>query len=625
MVFRLPTWLFVTFFWLVAFGVSAQTKRANHWYFGFGSAIDFNTSPPTVTRSSPMEQLEGSASISDEEGRLLFYTDGRRIWTSQHTVMPNGSGLLGDESASQSALIVPKPGSQTQYYVFTVPAWGNVITVRAGLAYSLVDLSLNQGLGDIVAGKKNITLLPGPVTEKLAATLHSNGEDVWVVASKHQTNSFYAYRVSRQGVAACPVISQVGQVQSEFQGYLKFSPDGTRLAVAQALNNLELFTFDACTGTLAPYTVIPKWGTSYGNQSHFYGLSFSPNGSKLYVSTGWFFFDGCPKIYQYDLTAQDIVGSRFMLYDNTADRYNCFSQGEGALQLAPDGKIYIASWSYNYLHVIPFPDEAGGKAGFVKDGLALGTRGGLGLPNFIENYFNPRPSVRACASTAGARANLGNDTILCPGAVLSLDLTHPGFSYRWQDGSTSPTYTISKAGTYWVDWTTASCTSRDTIRVKYDQPRHIDLGNDTILCAGKSITLSFPDPKLDFSWSDRSTGKTLVVDQPGTYWVRYRTPNTACWESDSLRVSLAECREDILIPNVITPNEDGFNDVFMVVGLPPVAWRLEVYDRWGKQVAAYGQYHSQWNAQGLENGLYFYILSNRVNKQRYRGWVHVLR
>jgi gliding motility-associated-like protein len=544
--------------------------------------------------------------------------------------MPNGYGLRGDYSSSQSALIVPKPGSRSFYYVFTAPAWAGS---KTGIYYSVVDLSLNKGMGDVVDGKKNILLLAAPVTEKLAATLHSNGQDVWVVVSKHNTNAFYAFLVNSQGVSTCPVVSKVGQVQSEFQGYLKFSPDGTRLAAAQATGDLDLFTFDACTGAIAPFAVIPKWKWGDSYPSHFYGASFSPNGSKLYASTGWFEVNGCSKVYQYDLTVSDIAASQTVIYenagpvvhDNGGPSIPCFSQGVGALQLGPDGKLYIANWFSNYLHVIHHPDEAGAKADFVRDGLRLPMFWALGLPNFIESYFNPRPVVSACTSMAGAWADLGEDTLLCAGVSLSLDLTRPGFSYRWQDGSTLPTYTISQAGTYWVEWSTSSCTQRDTLRVSYDQPYRVNLGEDTTLCVGQSLKLTVPNPQLDLYWNDKTTNKTLTVDRPGTYWVTYRNPGTACWQVDSIRVSFMDCPNGVLIPNVITPNGDGLNETFRVVGIAPFRWRLEVYNRWGKQVAAYAPYQNQWNAQGLENGLYYYILSTRANKQQYKGWVQVLR
>ncbi len=81
----------------------------------------------------------------------------------------------------------------------------------------------------------------------------------------------------------------------------------------------------------------------------------------------------------------------------------------------------------------------------------------------------------------------------------------------------------------------------------------------------------------------------------------------------------------MLIPNVITPNGDGANETFTVAGLPGTAWRLEVYDRWGRRVAFYGHYRNEWRAEGLENGIYYYSLTGPAGNRRYKGWVHVLR
>jgi Tol biopolymer transport system component len=126
------------------------------------------------------------------------------------------------------------------------------------------------------------------------------------MTSKFNTNEYYAYLVTGEGVCDCPVVSAAGQVQSQFQGYLKFSPDGTRVASAQAISDLELFTFDACTGRLAYSAAIPRWTDSSGGLSHLYGVCFSTDGSKLYASTGWFGLEGCAKLYQYDLNANDV-------------------------------------------------------------------------------------------------------------------------------------------------------------------------------------------------------------------------------------------------------------------------------------------------------------------------------
>ena len=151
-----------------------------------------------------MATNEGCATISDCAGNLLFYTDGSFVWDNTHTQMPNGFDLMGDPSSSQSAVVVPKPGSPNIYYIFTVD---NNVQVD-GLRYSEVDLSLNGGLGDVTA-VKNI-LLHAPTTEKITAVLHSNLTDIWVIAHTWNSNTYEAYLVSATGVNTTPILSNVG-------------------------------------------------------------------------------------------------------------------------------------------------------------------------------------------------------------------------------------------------------------------------------------------------------------------------------------------------------------------------------------------------------------------------------
>lgn len=93
---------------------------ANNWYFGGGAGINFNTSPPTILNDGRLNTLEGCASISNDEGQLLFYTDGTTVYNRSGNIMENGTGLLGDQSSTQSAIIIPQPLSTTVYYIFTV-------------------------------------------------------------------------------------------------------------------------------------------------------------------------------------------------------------------------------------------------------------------------------------------------------------------------------------------------------------------------------------------------------------------------------------------------------------------------------------------------------------------------
>ena len=159
---------------LAIFPLSAQ-NNADIWYFGDYAGIDFRSGAPVALTNSAMFQHEGCASISDNFGNLLFYTNGMEIWNANHTLMPNGTGLMGDVSAAQSGVIVPKPGDLNIYYVFTVDA---EISTN-GLRYSEVDMALDGGLGD-VTGTKNV-FLAQPSEEKVTAVLHANGYDIWVM------------------------------------------------------------------------------------------------------------------------------------------------------------------------------------------------------------------------------------------------------------------------------------------------------------------------------------------------------------------------------------------------------------------------------------------------------------
>ena len=119
-------------------------KEANFWYFGENTGLDFSTNPPTIKRGS-LSTDEGSASISDSNGVLQFYTDGSTVFDRTGAIMDNGTGLLGDSSSAQSAIIVPKPKDPNIYYVFTV---GNQQSGNNGngVMFSTVDMTLSGGL-----------------------------------------------------------------------------------------------------------------------------------------------------------------------------------------------------------------------------------------------------------------------------------------------------------------------------------------------------------------------------------------------------------------------------------------------------------------------------------------------
>ncbi len=120
--------------------------------------------------------------------------------------MPNGTGLQGEVISAQSAVVAPLPQSNTQYYVFTVPDWQNN-GPQAALRYSIVDMSLNGGMGDVTT--QNV-LINANVREQITAVQHCNRRDVWIITHEKGGNRYLAYLLTPAGLNMTPVISDIG-------------------------------------------------------------------------------------------------------------------------------------------------------------------------------------------------------------------------------------------------------------------------------------------------------------------------------------------------------------------------------------------------------------------------------
>ncbi len=176
----------------------AQNRIYNLWYFGEYAGIDFSNGDPTAIQGGQITGLEGCATICDNDGTLLFYTDGQKVYNANHEIMENGDNLMGHWSSAQSALILPKLEPQPrntgkQYYIFTTDDSAEQ-HLSNGWRYSIVDMSLDGGLGAIT-NDKNI-LLAEMVTERQVAIPHSNNQDIWLVGHKWNSNEFIAYLIT---------------------------------------------------------------------------------------------------------------------------------------------------------------------------------------------------------------------------------------------------------------------------------------------------------------------------------------------------------------------------------------------------------------------------------------------
>ena len=353
-------------------------NQANHWFFGKYAGIDFSSGTPESISGGKIFSYEGCASISGISGNLLFYTNGGgrdsvcafgqangKIFTSTHQVMENGY-MTGSEgggwSAAQSSIILPKPGTANQYYIFTIEEKEYPIGIcpenqdsnqqGGGLSYFVVDMNQNNGNGAVVEFNKKLLT---PAYEGLSATIHANGIHYWLIASDTNQNSIL-FRITEGGIDT--VLSHAGSGHPSGFNYYKFSPNSKYLFTEGAI-----YEFNNMTGAITNRQNIPQ--SKYG--------SFSPNSNYFYTIHN-------ERLIQYNVLESNIAASRYIINDSVEF---------GQLQLAPDGKIYISGGINNpWLHTISCPNDKGSKCNFERQALQLSTGECLfGLPNFPDYWF----------------------------------------------------------------------------------------------------------------------------------------------------------------------------------------------------------------------------------------------
>lgn len=207
---------------------------------------------------------------------------------------------------------------------------------------------------------------------------------------------------------------------------------------------------------------------------------------------------------------------------------------------------------------------------------------------------------------------LGRDTTLCAGEVLTLNAFNTGASYLWHNGSTTPTFIVNKAGLHHVVVTNVNgCRRSDSINIAYLPLPVLTLGRDTIICLGQPITLlPHVNTNVAFRWQDGSSFPSFTVTDTGTYTVTVQ--NICGTASASVLVKKGICQ--LYIPNSFTPNNDNINDVFRIkYPFAVQKFNMHIYNRYGQQVFTSKDINRGWNGQyaGLPQspGVYVWMLS----------------
>ncbi|MEO5644485.1 MAG: M43 family zinc metalloprotease [Bacteroidia bacterium] len=570
----------------------------SNWILPSTALFFSGNNPPVSTPDTTVSYGDGTectSSWSDANGNLLLYTDGVHAWNHNHQMMPNGNGLGGGASANQSCLVTPDPGNPNRYYIFTEDV--TYLSNPRGLQYSIVDMTLDNGLGDIIPTAKNVPVING-VGEQLTGTFHANGQDIWITVISISGNTVYNFLLTSAGLNTTPVVNNWSAWGiGNGGGAIKYSHDGNRFAANITRNfqddGIRIADFDASTGLLSNMFEVTA---NTSGQGGLYGMEFSPDNSKLY------FADFVTYIYQLDLSAGSPAAITASL--TNVDAYNTTSfHTFGHLELALDGKIYIA---YNSLHLdcIPNPNLAGTACGYISDAVYVQFAINIVGPNFLRGVYQSKSSLltgpdtvcagsvntfsmifgsasdsvlwkyqgngtlsamtaTSCMLTSGSITgidtlttinygtcgvrfdtlliqtvappfpSLGPDTFLCESTLLS-----PGVfqSYQWQNNSAASTFTATVPGIYWVNVTAVNgCIARDSIMLSapVNLPP-VNLGNDITVCLGNIVTLQPTNSFPYYTWQDGSHNSTFTAYQPGLYWL---TANDGCVvTTDSVRV-----------------------------------------------------------------------------------------
>lgn len=200
-----------------------------------------------------------------------------------------------------------------------------------------------------------------------------------------------------------------------------------------------------------------------------------------------------------------------------------------------------------------------------------------------------------------------------------------GFTnYSWNNGSIGRELILKIPGTYSVSViSTEGCLIKDTVEIRnIKNLKPISIGSDTTLCLGQELNLKVEEDSVNILWNNKSTNNTLSVKEEGEYFVQIS--NQCSSVSDTIKIETIDC-SPVFIPNVFTPNGDGINDTFKILTSQIRPFKLKISSRWGEIIYNENEYYSNWQAENVPDGVYFYELNDSEYHKDYKGVVQILR
>jgi len=621
--------------------VFSQKESAN-WCINPNSLINFNNVPASFTYALPFTTRSNSACISDVFGNLLFYTDGDTVRGADGNVLPNGSDLSTVlpsimNGTTQGSLFVKKPKSNDLYYLFSLGRLSNMVQAR--FSYSVIDKSLNTGLGSVVSSQNNIIL--DTLADKLTATKHCNGNDYWIVITNciplklndglivENDIEMLSYLLTEDGLQLSPVRSRM-HVSCPRVGQMKFNNAGNELAFG-VNNMLTLLSFDNSTGKFSVKNEIPL------NLENAYGLEYSPNDKFVYINEMQYEIstNTLTQLYNRNYLSQLQRGLDGRIYsivrDEAGGGFNS-SQSTIIWEGGNDGWLMAGSTSPSTmtLGIVQNPDNTGVNCSFSTSLLSNTNpeyvyNMNIGLPNFPSFYFNSK--ISDFEYNGSCVSDVFQFSLSDPSVV------HDSIVWTFHDDETSVTSTTANHQFQESGEWTVTCAVYTNGNVSYST-QCVDVCGFNSTSLPETINMcEFPIPMelnvlntcaTDYLWSTGDTVPAITIMDEGTYSV---TVTNACgvFNYSVNAFKSDDCNVLTQIPNVLTLNDDGVNDLFSIEVKNAKSIEYSILNRWGNpigtgQLDIPGNSVFDWNTisvwdgkttDGLDvsDGTYFYVIN----------------
>lgn len=399
--------ILLTFVLLTVKNVFAQEK-AQKWYFGYRTGLDFSKGRPFVIRGesgvtrqkgiqNEWRSIENECSVmmSDDEGNVIFFSDGSTVWDSKFKTV----NLILESSSSHAQMHALKlPRSNSKYLIFNPSGLKDQVT---GWDYSVLDASEPLNIKVVKANEK---IVKGPFMQASTVVPHCNGTDFWLVLhyADDREGSYLSILIDSSGVKSqvtskgyykSPVPKSATPNDYYSIGNMDVNSRYNMLATTFYGNGkdavCELVEFDNKTGEVKSKTAHIN---NFSNPDDIYGVAFSPNDSLLYITE----CEG-EKLHQYGIYHEKeskINASRMTLHHggSTMARLGQIQQGpHGALLIPLDfsGRVYDVGC--NFIGVVKSPNKRGSKARWSWDEICVPydykMHLGLGLPSLPKYHI----------------------------------------------------------------------------------------------------------------------------------------------------------------------------------------------------------------------------------------------